>query len=644
MREEDYMKYTMDGLRAMVKTTLRAFSAIVGRRFDVQFVKGKEIGYTELTDDNRRPTKIVLNPDPIIFHIGAPDLDDDRKYLFVKGVLIHEIGHSIYTDPQAAVRCLKRHSKSPVPEQPFRTINNIIEDLTLETRLGNGILSDALVKSLHFSIYTIWRKSGEVEMPDNLSTYTQVINGLVDFTDMGVVHDRLNDEAKKVLWKIIPMVYKAVGMRPDERAEVAYKVTAILASYFNEAPESEQQMGRNLSGSAPTGSNAAASKERLDEDELNSLTPESVKKMGASDSKEAEDAHTNDGADAKPSGDAANDDSEKTSKDGQSLDYDWNQGIDPATVESEFESTIEDVRAEIEEAVAKAQAPDGRNIKDAEKALDIPGVKTMVDKGQPVKCINKLIANPTDKAFAVYEQIKTDNLDAIQILSKSLRSLAEQMGNREWKTSGLLNAERCVNMANTPRVFGRYTSVERKNSRVLLLIDVSGSMAGARIQCARQAAIVIAEAMNSAGLPLKVITFSDNQNNDVVHRHYVNWKSGPNAIAPLADIKDEWSNFDGYSIRYATADLLRQKAEHRLLIVVSDGQPACAWYRGADGIADTKAAINEAKKKLKVIGVGIGADLPILKAMYKETFVQMTDLRTLSTDLGKLIKREVATW
>ena len=79
--------------------------------------------------------------------------------------------------------------------------------------------------------------------------------------------------------------------------------------------------------------------------------------------------------------------------------------------------------------------------------------------------------------------------------------------------------------------------------------------------------------------------------------------------------------------------------EHKVLIVISDGQPACGAYFGGglDGYSDTKDAIREARSKGEVVlGVAIGADVDVLQKMYGRDFIF---IRTGDDLFGGIMKK-----
>ena len=83
--------------------------------------------------------------------------------------------------------------------------------------------------------------------------------------------------------------------------------------------------------------------------------------------------------------------------------------------------------------------------------------------------------------------------------------------------------------------------------------------------------------------------------------------------------------------------LKKRKEQHKLLIVLSDGQPAARDYR--DGIADTKAAIRDARNHAHVLGVAIGnSDTETINNMYERNFLHISNVSDLFYGLSKELK------
>ena len=91
--------------------------------------------------------------------------------------------------------------------------------------------------------------------------------------------------------------------------------------------------------------------------------------------------------------------------------------------------------------------------------------------------------------------------------------------------------------------------------------------------------------------------------------------------------------------------LKKRNAKNRLLIVLSDGQPAASGYNSKSGITDTKNAIREAKKYVSVLGVAIGNnDTEKIHYMYESDFLHVGDVQDLFFGLSKKIKSIIKHW
>lgn len=71
---------------------------------------------------------------------------------------------------------------------------------------------------------------------------------------------------------------------------------------------------------------------------------------------------------------------------------------------------------------------------------------------------------------------------------------------------------------------------------------------------------------------------------------------GADVAQRIAGLEPERSTRAGAAIRHATAVLMRQPAEHRLLLLLSDGKPNdIDEYEGRYGVEDMRQAVTEAK-------------------------------------------------
>lgn len=133
-----------------------------------------------------------------------------------------------------------------------------------------------------------------------------------------------------------------------------------------------------------------------------------------------------------------------------------------------------------------------------------------------------------------------------------------------------------------PRIMMR--NVRRvRNLSVLLLIDLSEStndpVLGSEstvLQLAREAAVLLAHALDKIGDPFAIHGFDSNGRHDVEYFRYKDFDAPYNdkAKARLAGMSGQLSTRMGAAMRHAGSILKRQPSSKKLLLVVTDGEPA----------------------------------------------------------------------
>ncbi|HEY0884146.1 MAG TPA: VWA domain-containing protein [Ramlibacter sp.] len=144
----------------------------------------------------------------------------------------------------------------------------------------------------------------------------------------------------------------------------------------------------------------------------------------------------------------------------------------------------------------------------------------------------------------------------------------------------------------------------RRDMAIMLLIDVSGStdswIAAERrvIDVAREALLLVCVALDGMAEPYSVLAFSGEGRQGVTVRGVKRFdeRHGAEVAQRIAGLEPERSTRAGAAIRHATAVLMRQPAEHRLLLLLSDGKPNDVdEYEGRYGVEDMRQAVTEAK-------------------------------------------------
>ncbi|TYT25242.1 hypothetical protein FZO89_02570 [Luteimonas viscosa] len=144
----------------------------------------------------------------------------------------------------------------------------------------------------------------------------------------------------------------------------------------------------------------------------------------------------------------------------------------------------------------------------------------------------------------------------------------------------------------------------RRSIAVSLLVDASGStdgfIGGGRrvIDVEREALLLVCIALQGLGEPFCVMAFSGEGPHGVSMRMLKAFDEpyGDEVALRIAGLEPENYTRAGAAIRHATSLLMRQPAEHRLLLVLSDGKPNDAdRYDGAYGVEDMRQAVTEAR-------------------------------------------------
>lgn len=184
---------------------------------------------------------------------------------------------------------------------------------------------------------------------------------------------------------------------------------------------------------------------------------------------------------------------------------------------------------------------------------------------------------------------------------------------------------------------------EEKRLAVALLVDESGSMsADDRIEHAQLAAIVLYEFCRNAGIPVIVYghsTVNGYSNEDVMMYAYAEFDSVDNKDAyRMMGIQARRNNRDGAALQYVSERLLTRDEETKLCIVLSDGQPYAESYHGSAAIRDMQEVIHSYRNKgITFFAAAIGADKPQIESIYREGYLDITDLTKLPLHLTRLV-------
>ncbi len=267
-----------------------------------------------------------------------------------------------------------------------------------------------------------------------------------------------------------------------------------------------------------------------------------------------------------------------------------------------------------------------------------------VHAGVPV-CINR-IAEVDEELVEQYNTISGPLLTISRQLQKSLiQQLKDKQ--RGGKQTGLMMGRRLDAHAlcrNDGKVFYKNALPnEIPEMAVGLLLDESGSMCSCdRCTYARASAIILYDFCQSLRIPVMVYGHSTSYHKVELYSYAEFESIDQDDRYRMIDISARGSNRDGAALRYVAERLSRRPEEIKLLILVSDGQPAAPGYGGSAAEEDLRGIKQEYRRKgIAFIAAAIGDDKPNIERIYGDAFLDITDLSQLPVKLTAVVKRHI---
>ena len=265
-----------------------------------------------------------------------------------------------------------------------------------------------------------------------------------------------------------------------------------------------------------------------------------------------------------------------------------------------------------------------------------------IHKGVAIR-VNRMTEVPPEMVTQ-YNAIAGPLLAISKQLQKSLlRQLRDQQ--RGGKQTGLLMGRRL----DAHALFRSDGKVFTKNAlpsqppemAVGLLLDESGSMASCdRATYARASAIILYDFCQALHVPVMVYGHSTGSKGVELYSYSEFDAIDREDKYRLVDISARGSNRDGAALRFVAERLSHRPEELKLLILVSDGQPADTGYYGTAAEEDLRGIQQEYRRKgVLFIAAAIGDDKEDIERIYGDSFLDITDLHQLPVNLTQAVTR-----
>ena len=213
-----------------------------------------------------------------------------------------------------------------------------------------------------------------------------------------------------------------------------------------------------------------------------------------------------------------------------------------------------------------------------------------------------------------YNQIITENKNLISKIKFIFNKLRNNTNHDNFQKSGRLNNKFIKAVTSDYKYLKCFTKkIRKKELKLLLLVDISGSMKGIKLECAKIAMVMLCEALEDIA-NIKIVLFTgDYHARDILVKNFdepVNIKK----FDKFGCHKAECSNLDGVSIKHEASKLTKDE----FIIVISDGQPA-----GAQGYGLNNAIkeIQDVSKRFRIFAFSIDAKGEHLNKLYGKNWI-----------------------
>ena len=271
-----------------------------------------------------------------------------------------------------------------------------------------------------------------------------------------------------------------------------------------------------------------------------------------------------------------------------------------------------------------------------------------IHEGVPIR-INR-IASVDEELIEQYNAIAGPLINISRQLQKSLQKQLKE-NRRGGKLTGLIMGRRLDVHAlcrNDGKVFYKNNLPnEIPELAVGLLLDESGSMCSCdRCTYARASAIILYDFCQSLDIPVMVYGHSTDYTdvgNTVALYSYAEFDGFDHDDKyRMMDIAARGSNRDGAALRFVAEQLSKRPAAVKILILVSDGQPADSGYSGSAAEEDLRGIKQEYQRKgILFVAAAIGDDKQNIERIYGDSFMDISDLKQLPTKLTAVVKRHI---
>lgn len=643
------------------------------RRVNVKIIDDGKEGCVAYTDGNETVINIA-NP----YTKGLSQVEKHRLYI---GLILHETGHLLFTDFSLMEKISKKlydgyiyppmgDVTSDVEEyiseggnlavltQMLQHISNITEDGFVDravVKLTPGYKGClAFVEKLDKDDFYSFKEMKDKGLPDEAI----FLNLILSYARHGVRAYDETDSAEVIdaVKEVEPIVRRCVREPiPMKRAKINWEILNALIAFLKKSSEEkgEEEGDGDGSGSGAGKGTKSGSKD-ADSSDSSEKTEGEGKRSSALSSLEKALKELGQEKEGKLKTDhrhTEKPDTETIEELSKELASEEGDGTDEGSSDVGGENSSELSHLAEEAAKEKIASEQEENIK-----VNLKDGACEETKGIHSKCLPNIVRKePSGEGLERYEA-EHGELDAI--VRRFVRTFEDEIQERQTGDTykGLYNGKRLTSnevYRKDKKIFSNKRLPEDiPDMAVGILVDLSGSMYGERMDAARKCAYITYKFCTQLSIPVFVIGHCED---------FGSWKEDLVSVADencldgmdskrIFSLEAGGNNRDGYALRCALAKLEKMDAEQKMMLVISDGQPAARDYSLYNGRPDCQEAVSKALKKgIFTVCAGIGSDAGQVKAVYKEgvsdknsaEFLEITNLDKLPKAFVKILKTKL---
>ena len=565
-----------------------------------------EIGRTSSVFGRKHDINVVFKGDGAATDgstIILPTLDhnadvSDKEQDIMRGYVDHEAGHVRHTD----FRALKAFAEECGGNKLLRSVLNALEDVWLERRVMDEYpgaaenlkaVSTAVNKEFLDSIGPDDPRLGDDKF---ISAVALTWEGRKDYGGLSQeCIDLLPEDIQRQLPKWITSLD---GCKDTADVITLAKIVEkeIRDGDYRDEPEDEPDGRGKAKGDDSDGDDSGhGTGDSSGDDE-----------RGEEETSGSGDDRGDEGDGSQPSGDEGEDNTG-----GGVASFDGGEGGrerqsgDEATGIGEFDDVYDNfdvgtiVRKEIAEARSSASG----------SSDSYRPYTTAKDEWHHRKAKTRLSRRLKGKTAKSYDNHLAEMTGEVNVMRRKLeRALSAKMA-RDWdygREDGRLDSRRLVGaFKGNPNVFKQRDDRVEMDTAFTMLIDLSGSMNGSKVDIARQCAMAITEAIDRTGISYEILGFNNVRGSespspeDPYRRLYDRYEpldmwmfktfeerlfEAKGAIASISECAGG-NNSDAEAVQYAYERLKSRPERRKVFMTLSDGCPAChrGYLADADG-------------------------------------------------------------